>query len=76
MHDSVLNSGWQTALVAIPFLFMLLVSVFRLDEVFVAQKQQSRRQRPTSRIDEQGQPVLYDPDGRPSHPVRSSRENL
>jgi hypothetical protein len=73
VHDSVLNSGWQTALVAIPFLFMLLVGVFRLDEVFVTQKQGSRRPRPTSGIDEQGEPVLYDPDGRPSHPVRNGR---
>jgi hypothetical protein len=65
-----LNSGWQTAFVAVPFLVMLLVGVFRLDEVFVAQKQRSRRPRPASEIDEDGQPVLYDPDGRPSHPER------
>ena len=73
MHDSVLNSGWQTAFVAAPFLVMLLVGIFRLDEVFVAQKQDSRRQRPASEIDEHGEPVLYDPDGRPSHPVRVRR---
>ena len=73
MHDSVLNSGWQTALVAIPFLFMLLVGVFRLDELFVTQRQVARRQRPTSGIDEDGQPVLFDPDGRPSHSIRSRR---
>jgi hypothetical protein len=71
-----LDSGWQTALVAIPFIFMLLVGVFRLDEVFVSQKQSSRKPRPTPGIDEHGQPVLYDPDGRPSHPARIPRENL
>ena len=70
MHDSVLNSGWQTALVAVPFVFLLLVGVFRLDEVFVTQKRVSRSQRPLSGIDQLGQPVLYDPDGRPSHPER------
>ena len=73
MHDSVLNSGWQTALVAVPFLVMLLAGVFRLDEVFVAQKRDSRRQRPASEIDEDGQPILRDPDGRPSQPVRVRR---
>ena len=73
MHDSVLNSGWQTAFVAVPFLVMLLVGVFRLDEVFVAQKHECRRQRPACEIDEDGQQILYDPDGRPSHPVKIHR---
>ena len=73
MHESVLNSGWQTALVAIPFLFMMLVGVFRLDELIVAQRQSARRQRPASGIDAGGRPFLCDPDGRPSRPLRSRR---
>ena len=67
MHETVLNSGWQTALVAIPFVFMLLVGVFRLDELFVAKRQVARVRRPVSGIDENGQPFLSDPDGRPSN---------
>ncbi len=70
MHESVLNSGWQTALVAVPFLFMLLVGVFRLDAVFVMQRQSVRRQRPGAGIDQDGQPMMCDPDGRPSGPVK------
>jgi hypothetical protein len=70
VHDSVLNSGWQTFLVAVPFLTMLLAGVFRLDEVFANQKQGARKRQPASGIDRNGQPLLYDPDGRPSQPVR------
>ena len=73
MNDSVLNSGWQTALVAIPFLVMMLVGVFRLDELFVDQRQGARRQRPASGIDADGRLLLCDPDGRPSGPPRSSK---
>ncbi len=73
MHESVLNPGWQTALVAVPFLFMLLVGVFRLDELFVNHKQSSRRQRLAVRIDEDGRQSLCDPDGRPSMPSRGRK---
>jgi len=67
MRDpSTLNSGWQTVLLAIPFVLTMFAGVFRLDELFVAPKQEPRRQRLASRIDENGQPILYDPDGRPS----------
>ena len=69
MHGSELNSGWLTALVAIPFLLLLLAGVFHLDEVFVTQKQEPRRQRLASGIDEDGQPILFDPDGRRSYPM-------
>ena len=68
MQGSVLNSGWQTAFVAVPFIFMLFAGVFRLDELFVTQRQTVRRQRPAIAIDEDGQPILCDPDGRPSWP--------
>jgi hypothetical protein len=73
VHESVLNPGWQTALVAVPFLFMLLAGVFRLDELFVSQKQSGRRQRLAVRIDEDGRQTLCDPDGHPSMPVKSRK---
>lgn len=69
MHETVLNSGWQTALVAVPFIFLLLVGVFRLDELFVAQRQVARVRRPITGVDENGQPLLSDPDGRPFQPI-------
>ncbi|MGC1461060.1 MAG: hypothetical protein WA802_02590 [Terracidiphilus sp.] len=73
MHEPVLNSGWQTGIVAVPFLFMLLAGVFRLDEVFVTQRQSVRRRRPAPGIDQDGQPTVCDPDGRPSGPVKSRK---
>ena len=73
MHDSVLNSGWQSVLVAIPFVFMMIVGVFRVDELFAAPKQSVRRQRPASGVDEDGRPLLCDPDGRPVRSLRNRR---
>ena len=73
MHGSVLISGWQTALVAVPFLLLLFAGVFRVDELLVSQKQAGRRQRPAITIDEDGRPMLCDPDGRPSQPMRGRK---
>jgi hypothetical protein len=70
MHDAVLNSGWQTAMVAIPFVFVMLVGVFRLDELIVAPKTSARRQRLAVAIDEDGRTTLCDPDGRPWRQTR------
>lgn len=36
MHETVLNSGWDTFLFAVPALFMLVMGIFRLDELLVA----------------------------------------
>jgi len=67
MRDSsVLNSGWQTLLLAVPFALAMMAGVFHLDELFVSSKNEPRRQRLASGIDENGQPILFDPDGRPS----------
>ena len=68
MQGSVLNSGWQTALVAVPFIAMLMAGVFRLDELLRNPKRSVRRRRSAITIDEDGRPVLCDPDGRPSGP--------
>ena len=73
MQGSVLNSGWQTALVAVPFLLLLFAGVFRVDELFVSQKQTVRRQRSAITIDEDGRPMLCDPDGRPSRQLRDRK---
>lgn len=73
MQGSVLNSGWQTALVAVPFLLLLFAGVFRVDELFVSQKQTVRRQRSAIMVDEDGRPMLCDPDGRPSRQLRDRK---
>ena len=73
MHETVLNSGWDTFLYALPVLLMLFVGVFRLDELFVTPRQGPRRQRPATGTDENGRQVLCDPDGRPFRPKGHSK---
>jgi hypothetical protein len=68
LHDIALQSGWETFLLAAPFVGMVLVGVFRLDEIAT---NSSRSQRPRfdgpslNGPDENGRMLLTDPDGRP-----------
>jgi len=64
MQDAALHSGWDTALVAVPFLIMLAVGFFHLDEVIYAPKKRMQERRPASGTDPDGVPILCDPDGR------------
>jgi len=64
MHDAALHSGWDTVLVAVPFLIMLAVGFFHLDEVIYAPKSRSTHRRPPAGVDQDGLPILCDPDGR------------
>jgi len=65
MQETMLNPGWDTLLVAVPFVVLLAMSIFRLDEVIAAPKR-GRIQRRTGGTDIDGNPILCDPDGRPS----------
>lgn len=65
MHDAVLKSGWDTVLVAIPFVVLLLVGFFRLDDLFASAKHKKDRRRPECGFDENGELLATDPDGRP-----------
>lgn len=78
MHDIALQSGWETFLLAAPFVGMVLVGVFRLDEIAT---NSSRGQRPRfngpcfngpcfngprfDENDESGRMLRTDPDGQP-----------
>jgi hypothetical protein len=68
LHDIALQSGWETFLLAAPFVGMVLVGVFRLDEIATNSK---RGQRPRfngpgfNGNDENGRMLLSDADGRP-----------
>lgn len=68
MHDIALQSGWETFLLAAPFVGMVLVGVFRLDKIAT---NSSRGQRPSFNgpsfdgNDENGRMLLTDPDGGP-----------
>jgi len=68
MHEWYLNSTRDTYLVAIPFLFILGLSLFRLDTIFGATRPSGNRRRPLCGMDENGEPLLADPDGRLSNP--------
>jgi hypothetical protein len=63
MHDTILISGRDSILVAIPFIFMIFLSMFRLDETLARPSAATARRRPASGMNEAGAPVLRDPDG-------------
>ncbi len=64
MHDMILNSGRDTLLFAIPSLTLLVITLFRLDQVFTGPRKGPRPQRQGSALDKDGEEMLCDPDGR------------
>jgi hypothetical protein len=66
MDQSALLSSRDTLLIAIPLVLMVFISAFRLDQVIAAPKASQLRRRPVNGVDEAGEPILRDPDGRPS----------
>ena len=69
MHEIMLKPGWETFLFAVPFLGVLFLGYFRLDEIFASRKRtagepRTKIRRPMATLDEDGQPVFSDPDGR------------
>ena len=73
MQDTILQSGWGNLLVAVPFVGILLVGLFRLDEIIAAPKPARPVNRPTCGCDENGHLLLSDPDGRPWGASRKTR---
>jgi hypothetical protein len=74
MHDdAIIISSRDLLLIAIPFLGLLLMSYFHLDEVFIASKSPRKPRRPICGVDEDGRQILCDPDGRPWFPPRVGR---
>lgn len=61
MQGMALQSGWETFLLAAPVVGMILVAVFRLD-VIAANASRTYPRAPGN--DENGHPLLTDPDGR------------
>jgi hypothetical protein len=64
MQENLLLSGRDTLLVGIPFVFILLIAVFRLDGVLTGSRGSVMRRPPMRGTDEAGEPILTDPDGR------------
>ncbi len=65
MQGIALQSGWETFLLAAPFVGLVLVGVFRLDEIAADPKRQHGRRPGLTGNDENGRLLLSDPDGRP-----------
>jgi hypothetical protein len=65
VQDAILQSGWENLLVAIPFVGLLLVGFFRLDEIIASPNRDRAARRPFCGCDEDGYLLLSDPDGRP-----------
>jgi hypothetical protein len=67
--DTVVRSGWDTLLLGVPFIAMLFCGFFRLDELIAGKKPAAtaaRQRHVFGGMDETGEPILCDPDGRPS----------
>jgi hypothetical protein len=60
----------ESMLVAVPFLLMLVISMFRLDEMLAAHRSPARQRRSPCGVDACGEPILCDPDGRQARPPR------
>ena len=65
MHETVLNSGWESLLLAIPFIGLLLAGMFHLEQLFTSLKHRSKFARRTERFEYRRHTMLSDPDGRP-----------
>ena len=65
MHDGALRSGLDALLVAVPFVAVLLVGMFRLDTLLATPRRATSPRRPPTGTDKQGRMLLSDPDGRP-----------
>jgi hypothetical protein len=64
MNETVVTSGWQAILLAIPLISLLGMSVFRIDELAAASRKSNENHRGFCTLDANGEPLLLDPDGR------------
>ena len=58
-------SGWDTTILMVPFLGILVMYLFRLDERFAAPKAPRKRSRFFCGVDPKNGPHISDPDGNP-----------
>jgi len=72
MHDTIFNSGWEF-LVAVPSLGLLLISFLRLDQIIAAPKSRPSARRFVRGMDDDGELMMCDPDGKPWPKLRSRK---
>jgi TctA family transporter len=63
MNEVMFTTGRDAYLIGIPLILLMLIGLFRLDEIFSKPKKTLKRRRPSCQMDENGEPVLSDPDG-------------
>lgn len=66
MQADALQSGWDNIIVALPFVVMLGFGMFHLDALVAAPKSGAEQSGRIPGTDERGEPIVCDPDGRPS----------
>jgi hypothetical protein len=64
MNETIVTSGWEAILLAIPLIGILGMSLFRIDELMTAPKGGVENHRGFCTLDADGEPLLFDPDGR------------
>lgn len=64
LQETVLRSGWDNVIVALPFLVILAFGLFRLDSLLAAPRNGASRPNRVLGTDENGEPLVCDPDGR------------
>jgi len=80
VHEPIVNSGWDTLLLGIPFIALLFIGFFRLDELIIGRKPKTESTAPgtgprnfSGGLGVDGTTIVRDPDGRPSGQSRRRR---
>ena len=66
MNDATIMTGSDAYLIGIPLIIVLHIALFRVDELISKPKKSLKRRRPSYQMNENGVPVMSDPDGRQS----------
>jgi hypothetical protein len=66
MDDTIFKDGRDTLLLAFPLVVCVALSMFRLDSFFIRSARNSPNgfRRPPGGLDENGEPIFTDPDGK------------
>jgi hypothetical protein len=67
MREEILKSGRDALLFGIPLIILLLIGIFRLDELFITRRKRNPRSRPPRGVDREGRQIFSDPDGQAQH---------
>jgi hypothetical protein len=68
MVEEALKSGWETYLIGVPLIALLLIGVFRLDELILKPREKPRRPPlplPPGIVERDGPEILSDPNSPP-----------